>query len=104
VAQGFTQKPGTDFSNTGTFTPVMQFETLRTLLTLPAVEDGISAEWMSKWAYVNGRLTGELYMKQPIGLEDGTGRVDLSNPSMDSVLTFCETKKNSTLGHSRRGL
>jgi hypothetical protein len=23
VAQGFTQKPGTDFSNTGTFAPVM---------------------------------------------------------------------------------
>jgi hypothetical protein len=27
VAQCFTQKPRTDFSNTGTFAPIMQFET-----------------------------------------------------------------------------
>ena len=28
VAQGFSQKPGTDYSDNGTFAPVMRFETL----------------------------------------------------------------------------
>ena len=28
VAQGFSQKPGTDYENDGTFAPVMRFETL----------------------------------------------------------------------------
>ena len=32
VTQGFSQKPRTDYSDNGTFTPVMQFETLRTML------------------------------------------------------------------------
>ena len=39
VAQGFSQKPRTDYSNDGTFAPVMYFETLRTLLTFSAVND-----------------------------------------------------------------
>jgi hypothetical protein len=30
---------------------------------------------MSKGAYLNGQLTEELFMKQPIGFEGGTGRV-----------------------------
>ena len=39
VAQGFSQKPGTDYSNDGTFAPVMRFESLRTLLALAAVNN-----------------------------------------------------------------
>jgi Reverse transcriptase (RNA-dependent DNA polymerase) len=39
VAQGFSQKPGTDYSNDGTFAPVMWFETLQTLLALRAVNN-----------------------------------------------------------------
>jgi hypothetical protein len=42
---------------------------------------------MSKGAYLNGRLMEGLFrkhFKQPIGFEDGTEFVDLSNPSMDS--------------------
>ena len=39
VAQGFSQKPGMDYSNDGTFAPVMQFETLHTLLALRAVNN-----------------------------------------------------------------
>lgn len=33
VAQGFSQKPGTDYDNNGTFAPMMWFKTLCTLLT-----------------------------------------------------------------------
>ena len=39
VAQGFSQKPGTDFSNNGTFAPVMRFDTLRTILAYSAVHN-----------------------------------------------------------------
>jgi hypothetical protein len=38
MTQGFTQKPGTDFSNMSTFAPVMGFERLHTLLALLAVK------------------------------------------------------------------
>jgi len=39
MAQGFFQKPGTDYSNDGTFAPVMRFETLQTLLAYSAVHN-----------------------------------------------------------------
>src|ERR1700688_797142 len=39
VAQGFSQKPGTDYSNDGTFAPVMRFETLHTLIAFSAVHN-----------------------------------------------------------------
>ena len=34
IAQGFSQKPGVGCMHTGTFAPVMHFETLRTMLAL----------------------------------------------------------------------
>lgn len=36
VAQGFSQKPGTDYSESGTLAPVMRFESLRTMLAFAA--------------------------------------------------------------------
>ena len=75
MTQGFTQKLGTGFSNMGTFTPVMWFERLHTLLVLLTVEGWHLCQIMSKGAYLNGQLMEELFMKQPIGFEDGTGWV-----------------------------
>ena len=37
VAQGFSQKPGTNYSDNSTFAPVMCFETLRTMLAKSAI-------------------------------------------------------------------
>jgi hypothetical protein len=74
VAQGFTQKPGTDFSNTGTFAPVMRFKTLHTLLAMSAIHDWELRQMDIKGAYLNGKIVEELYM-QPTGFEDGTARV-----------------------------
>ena len=74
VAQGFTQKPGTDFSNTGTFAPVMRFETLRTLLAMSVIDDWELRQMDIKGAYLNGKIVEELYMKQPTGFEDGTAQ------------------------------
>ena len=75
VAQGFSQKPGTDFSHNGTFAPVMRFETLRTMLALAAVNKWDMRQLDVKSAYLNGKLTEEIYMKQPPGFSDSSGRV-----------------------------
>ena len=75
VAQGFGQKPGVDFSHDGTFAPVMRFETLRTALALSAVNGWKLRQLDVKGAYLNGYLDEEIYMRQPPGFEDGTGRV-----------------------------
>ena len=54
VAQGFSQKPGTDYSNTGTFTPMMRFETLWTMLALAAINGWDMHQMDVKGAYLNG--------------------------------------------------
>jgi hypothetical protein len=73
VAQGFSQKPGTDFSNNGTFAPVMRFETLRTLLAFSAVHNLKLRQFDVKSAYLHGRLHEIIYMAQPPGYNDGSG-------------------------------
>jgi len=55
VAQGFSQKPGTDYNNDGTFAPVMRFETLRTLLAFSAVHNLKLRQFDVKSAYLHGR-------------------------------------------------
>ena len=57
VAQGFSQKPGTDYNNDGTFAPVMRFETLRTLLAYAAVNKLKLRQFDVKGAYLNGYLS-----------------------------------------------
>src|SRR5688572_28532001 len=75
VAQGFSQKPGVDFSHDGTFAPVMRFETLRTGLALAAVNGWKLRQFDVKGAYLNGYLDEEIYMRQPAGFDDSTGRI-----------------------------
>ena len=75
VAQGFSQKPGIDYSNDGTFAPVMRFETLRTSLALATVNGWDLRQFDVKGAYLNGYIEEEIYMRQPPGFDDGSGRV-----------------------------
>ena len=77
VAQGYSQKPGVDYSETGTFAPIMRFETLRTLLAYAAIENWDILQLDIKGAYLNGHVKEELYMRQPIGFEDSTSHVCL---------------------------
>ena len=74
VAQGFSQKPGTDYTYDGTFAPVMRFETLRTLLAYSAVHNLKLRQLDVKSAYLHGRLNETIYMSQPPGYNDGSGR------------------------------
>ena len=75
VAQGFSQKPGIDYSNNGTFTPVMRFETLRTMLAHLAINNWKLRQFDIKGAYLHGELKEEIYMGQAPGYDDGTGQV-----------------------------
>lgn len=65
VAQGFTQRYGTDYDEV--FAPVVKQTTLRTLLTI-ASRDGMMAKHLDiKCAYLYADLEEDIFMKQPPG-------------------------------------
>lgn len=73
VAKGFSQRPGVDFSET--FSPVVRFETIRALLCVVVQRNWNIKQFDVKTAFLNGALEEEIYMQQPQGYDDGTGRV-----------------------------
>ena len=73
VAQGFSQKPRMDYSDTGTFAPMMRFETLQTMLVLAAINGWNMCQMDVNGAYLNGWPKEEIYMKQPAGFDDRSG-------------------------------
>ena len=65
VAQGFSQKFGTDYDET--FCPVVRMESLRTLIAL-AIQNGLKLHQIDvTTAFLNGELKEEVFMKQPEG-------------------------------------
>ena len=61
VARGFSQKPGADYSDTGTFAPVMRFETMRTMLALAAINGWDLRQMDVKGAYLRLAERGNLH-------------------------------------------
>lgn len=67
VAKGFTQTYGIDYKET--YSPVVRYSTIRTLLAL-AVNFDMDVEHMDvKTAFLNGDLKETVYMEQPNGLK-----------------------------------
>ena len=65
VAQGYTQKYGTDYNET--FCPVVRLESLRALIAL-SVQFGLQLHQVDvTTAFLNGELEEEVYMQQPKG-------------------------------------
>jgi len=65
VAQGFSQRYGIDYDET--FSPVVRFESIRTVIALSA-QYGMSLHQMDVTAaFLNSNLDEEIYMKQPEG-------------------------------------
>lgn len=73
VAKGFSQQAGVDY--TETFSPVARFDTIRAVLSVAASEKLKLAHFDVKTAFLNGELDEVIYMRQPVGYDDGTGRV-----------------------------
>ncbi|CAI7904711.1 unnamed protein product [Closterium sp. NIES-54] len=73
VIKGFQQREGIDFQEV--FAPVAKAPTLRLLLAAAAI-CGWKVEQMDvKTAFLYGVVDEEIYMKQPEGYDDGSGRV-----------------------------
>jgi len=75
VAKGCSQRPGRDYEET--HSPVVRLETLRALLAIAPGNKLFIQQMDVKGAYLNGTLKETVYMRQPEGFEDGTGRVCL---------------------------
>jgi len=75
VHKDFSQKPGVDFSNDGTFAPVMRFKTLRTFLAFAASKKWDIKQFDVKGTYLHGLLKESIFMDQPRGFDDGSGHV-----------------------------
>ncbi|CAI5999645.1 unnamed protein product [Closterium sp. NIES-64] len=73
VAKGFMQKEKRDFNEI--FAPTAKPPTLRVLLAHASVSGKFIIQMDIPTAFLNGILEEDVYMTQPPGYEDGTGRV-----------------------------
>ena len=65
VAKGFSQSEGIDYNEI--FSPVVQYETVRTLLAVAALEHWTILALDVKSAFLYGKLDETIYMDQPQG-------------------------------------
>eukprot|EP00253_Pinus_taeda_P026327 PITA_26327 len=68
VVKGSIEKKGIDFDEI--FSPVVKMTTIRTILSLVAVEDLHLEQLDVKTTFLHGDLEEEIYMQQPQGYED----------------------------------
>ncbi|CAI7778088.1 unnamed protein product, partial [Closterium sp. NIES-54] len=73
VAKGYQQKEKVDYKEL--FSPVVKPTTLRTLLAGAAIKGWVVKQIDVTTAFLNGVLEEEIFMVQPEGFDDGSGRV-----------------------------
>lgn len=73
VARGFTQEHGIDYEET--FSPVVRFTSIRTMLAIAAQNRFKVKQFDVATAFLYGELKEDVFMKQPIGFDDNSGRV-----------------------------
>ena len=73
VTEGFTQWPGHDYNET--YAPVIRMDTLRVILALVLVKKLEVYQMDIKGVYLNGILKETIYMDEPKGFNNKTGRV-----------------------------
>ena len=72
-AQGFTQEKDVDYKEI--FSPVVRYDAIRVFLSVVAQEKLYLKQFDVKTAFLYGKLEEEIWMKQPPGFDDGSGRV-----------------------------
>jgi hypothetical protein len=75
VAKGFMQREGVDYFET--FAPVSKYTSVRVLLALAAAHGWDVQQLDVKTAFLQGDMQETVYVQQPPGYEDSTGRVCL---------------------------
>ena len=75
VAKGCAQRPGYNYIET--HLPVVHMETIHAILAIAPTCKLLIQQLDVKGAYLNGKLKECMYMRQPEGHNDGTGRVCL---------------------------
>lgn len=73
VIRGFEQTEGIDYFDT--FSPVAQYTSIRLILSHAASSDMDIITFDVKTAFLHGHLDEDIYMYQPVGYNDNTGRV-----------------------------
>lgn len=73
VARGFSQRLGIDYWDT--FSPVIRMESVRSIIAIAAAKKMVVQQFDVKTAFLHGELEETIYMKQPAGFGDGSGRV-----------------------------
>lgn len=73
VARGFNQEYGVDYDET--FSPVVRFTSIRLILSIAAQQNFKVKQFDIKTAFLYGELEEEVFMKQPVGFDDGSGKV-----------------------------
>ena len=86
IAKGCSQRPGYGYLET--FSPVVQMETIRAILALVPIK-GLKVQQMDiKGAYINVVLKEKVYMRQPEGYNDGSGKVCILIKTLYSLKKF----------------
>lgn len=80
VVKGFLQRKGRDYDQT--FSPVARLATVRALLSVAAQENLYLVQFDVCTAFLNGKLSEEIYVQQPEGYADGTSNVCKLNRSL----------------------
>ena len=80
VIKGFYQRAGIDYS--AVFAPVVRTSTARLFFSIVASLDLICHAIDIKNAFIQGSLQEQIFMQQPAGYDDNTGRACLLNKSL----------------------
>ena len=80
VAQGFSQEHGVNYQEV--YAPVVRYSSIRCILAISNKLDLELHQMDVKTAFLNGRLSDEIYMKQPVGFEKDPSKVCILKRSL----------------------